>query len=96
MSKENKTVALYEQELKDLPKVGDNVKGIVIANERNRLYIDLGAIGTGLIFGREYLIIKDLIKDIVPGTEITAKVLDLEGEDGYIELSLKEAKEAEV
>ncbi len=96
MTEENKSNSLYEKELKKLPAVGENIEGTVIANERNRLYVDLAPFGTGLIFGREYLIIKDLIKDIIPGVKITAKVLDPEGEDGYIELSLKEAKEAEV
>ncbi len=90
------TETIYEKNYKSMPKIGDNVEGVVIANERNRLYIDLAPFGTGIIFGREYLIIKDLIKDMVPGVRITAKVIDTEGEDGYIELSLKEAKEAEV
>ena len=79
-----------------LPQVGENVEGVVLRNERNTLYIDLAPFGTGIIFGREYLIIKDLVKDILPGTSVTAKVLATEGENGYIELSLKEAKEAEV
>ena len=80
----------------DMPKVGDNVEGVVIGNERNTLYVDLSPFGTGIIFGKEYLIIKDLIRNIPIGGKITAKVLELEGENGYIELSLKEAKEAEV
>ncbi|PID83551.1 30S ribosomal protein S1 [Candidatus Campbellbacteria bacterium] len=86
----------FGQEIKDLPKVGENIEGTVISNERNTLYVDLKPYGTGIIFGREYLIIKDIIKDIVPGVSVTAKVVDLEGENGYIELSLKEAKEMEV
>lgn len=86
---------LVEDNLQILPKVGDDIKGKVLANERNSLYIDLSPFGTGLIFGREYLIVKDLIKNTTPGVEITAKILDLEGENGYIELSLKEAKAAE-
>ncbi len=82
--------------IKELPKVGDNIEGTVILNEKNILYVDLGDVGTGIIFGREYLIIKDLIKKIQPGVKITSRILDLEGENGYIELSLKEAKAAEV
>ncbi len=86
---------LIDNETRILPNIGDNIKGKVLANERNALYIDLSPFGTGIIFGREYLIVKDLIRNIVSGTEITAKILDLEGEKGYIELSLKEAKSAE-
>jgi len=80
----------------ELPKIGDNIDGTVLANERNTLYIDLSPLGTGIIFGREYLVIKDLIKNLPIGGEVTAKIIDLEGENGYIELSLKEAKQAEV
>ena len=82
--------------MKSLPVVGENIEGVVIRNERNTLYVDLAPFGTGIIFGREYLIIKDLVKDIIPGTTVTAKIIETEGENGYIELSLKEAKEAEV
>jgi len=91
----NKLDVLLEQD-KDFPKVGDNVEGRVIKDERNTLYVDLGRLGTGIIFGREYFVIKDLIRNIPVGGEITAKIVDLEGENGYIELSLKEAKQAEV
>jgi len=80
----------------ELPKIGDNIEGKVIGNDRNTLYVDLSPLGTGIIFGREYLVIKDIIKNLPLGSEVTAKILDLEGENGYIELSLKEAKQAEV
>lgn len=93
---EEKSNPLYGDTMKNLPEVGENIEGVVIRNERNTLYIDLAPFGTGIIFGREYLIIKDLVKDILPGTQVTAKVVETEGENGYIELSLKEAKEAEV
>lgn len=96
MTEEINKNEIFGGELKDLPKVGENVEGKVISNERNTLYVDLKPYGTGIIFGREYLIIKDIIKDIVPGVSVTAKVVSLEGENGYIELSLKEAKEMEV
>lgn len=84
-----------EEQLEIMPKIGDNIKGKVLSNERNTLYIDLSPFGTGIIFGKEYLVVKDLIRNIIPGVEITAKVTDLEGEKGYIELSLREAKSAE-
>ena len=61
---ENKNNSLYGEKMKNLPEVGQNVEGVVIRNERNTLYIDLAPFGTGIIFGREYLIIKDLVKDI--------------------------------
>jgi len=82
--------------VQELPKVGDDVEGVVLRDERNTLYVDLAPFGTGIIFGREYLVIKDIIKNLPIGSKVTARVLDLEGENGYIELSLKEAKQAEI
>ncbi len=70
------------------------VEGRVIAKDKLALYIDIAPFGTGLIFGREYLNARDVIKKISVGDLVTAKIVDPEGENGYIELSLKEAKQA--
>ncbi|MEK7184559.1 MAG: S1 RNA-binding domain-containing protein, partial [Patescibacteria group bacterium] len=75
------------------PIVGDLVEGPVINIEKSAVYIDL-AIGTGIIFGREYLTARDIIKKINIGDVIAAKVVDTNNKEGYIELSLKEARQA--
>ena len=46
------------------PKPGDIVEGSVIALDRARLYIDLPPFGTGVIFGREYMNAREVIKRI--------------------------------
>lgn len=76
------------------PQLEDLVEGPVIAVDKAAIYIDLAPFGTGIIFGREYIAAKDLIKKTNIGDVIKAKVVDIENEDGYIELSLKEAKQA--
>ena len=76
------------------PEKGSLVEGRVIAKGKLTLYIDIPPFGTGLIFGREYLNARDVIKKVNIGDSVTAKVVETEGEDGYIELSLKEAKQA--
>lgn len=76
------------------PEEGALVEGKVIAKGKKSLYIDLPPFGTGIIFGREYLNAKDIIKKVSIGDMVTAKVIETEGEDGYVELSLKEAKQA--
>ncbi len=76
------------------PIIGALVEGKVIAKGKLSLYVDLPPFGTGLIFGREYLNARDIIKKINIGDTVTAKVIETEGEDGYVELSLKEAKQA--
>lgn len=76
------------------PEVGSLVEGRVLAKGKLTLYIDLPPFGTGLIFGREYLNARDVIKKVNIGDSVTAKVVEIDGENGYIELSLKEAKQA--
>ena len=76
------------------PEVGDIVEGAVIAAGRGAVYIDLAPFGTGVIYGREYISARDVLRNASVGDTITAKVVERENEDGYIELSLKEARQA--
>ncbi len=78
------------------PKSGDLVEGTIIELVRGRLYVDLPPFGTGIIYGREYLNAADVLRKSNPGDLITAKVVDPSGLDGYIELSLKEARQAAI
>jgi small subunit ribosomal protein S1 len=78
------------------PANGDLVEGTVIALVRGRLYVDLPPFGTGIIYGREYLNAADILRKANPGDTISAKVVDPSGLDGYIELSLKEARQAAI
>lgn len=79
-----------------LPKPGELVEGTIIALERGRLYVELPPWGTGIIYGREYLNAADVLRKANPGDQITAKVVDSSGIEGYIELSLKEARQAAI
>lgn len=76
------------------PKEGDIVEGTVTAIGRARVYIDVAPFGTGLIYGREYMNARDILRKVAPGDTIASKVVAAENEDGYIELSLKEARQA--
>lgn len=75
-------------------KQDDLVEGPVVAINKSYVYIDLAPFGTGLIFGAEYMNARDVIRKINIGDVIKAKIVDRENKDGYIELSLKEAKQA--
>lgn len=82
---------------KGMPNIGELIEGTVLGHGKLTLYVDLGILGTGIIFGREYLNARDVIKKIAPGDKITAKIVGLEEEEtGYIELSLKEARQAAI
>lgn len=76
------------------PSVGDVVEGDVIGVEKSCVYINLHPYGTGIIFGKEFISARDIIKKINIGDKVAAKVVDAGNKDGYIELSLKEARQA--
>jgi ribosomal protein S1 len=78
------------------PAAGDTVEGTIIELVRGKLYVDLPPFGTGIIYGREYLNAADVLRKSNPGDLITAKVVDPSGLEGYIELSLKEARQAAI
>lgn len=78
------------------PKNGDLVEGTIVAIIRGRIFVDLPPFGTGLIYGREYLNAADVLRKANVGDTITAKVVDPAGREGYIELSLKEARQAAI
>ena len=75
-------------------KEDDIVDGIVIAITPTSVYVDLGPVGTGIIYGVEYINARDLIKKTNIGDTITAKIILREDKNGYIDLSLREAKHA--
>jgi len=84
----------YITQTPSAPKDGDIVSGFVSAIGRARVYVDIASIGTGLIYGREYMNARDILRKVNIGDSIDAKVVTSENEDGYIELSLKEARQA--
>ncbi len=73
---------------------GQIIDGVVSAIGRARVYIDIAPFGTGLIYGREYMNARDILRKVSVGDSIASKVVEPENEDGYIELSLKEARQA--
>ncbi|MBI5456186.1 S1 RNA-binding domain-containing protein [Candidatus Kaiserbacteria bacterium] len=76
------------------PAIDDVVEGPVIAVGRARVFVDLHPFGTGIIYGREYLSAREALKNVHIGDTITAKVVGTDNTEGYIELSLREARQA--
>jgi len=90
-------VVLMDQMLNDIPtppENGDLIEGPVISIEKSAVYIDLPPFGTGIIYGREYITARDMVRKLHVGDSVSAKVVDTKNVDGYIELSLKEARQA--
>ncbi|MBI2582812.1 S1 RNA-binding domain-containing protein, partial [Candidatus Azambacteria bacterium] len=86
------TELLHEKpQLASPPKLGDIVEGLVLEVKANTLYLDLGAWGTGIVYGKEFQDAASSIRASKPGDAITGKVVDPENTEGYVELSLREA-----
>ena len=93
MSEETTLRSIIEASLPG-PEIESLIEGPVINIKKSSVYIDLAPFGTGIIYGREFINARDIIKKINVGDLIKAKVVDTKNEEGYIELSLKEAKQA--
>src|SRR3989344_5609555 len=74
--------------------IDDVVEGPVVAVGRARVFIDLPPYGTGIIYGREYLSAREALKNVNIGDTVTAKVVGMDNAEGYVELSLREARQA--
>lgn len=73
------------------PKTGELISGTVLSRRGPFVYVDLGPYGTGVVYGREFYNARDIIKTLETGDAVTAKVIEVENEDGYTELSFCEA-----
>ncbi len=76
----------------DLPKVGQVLTGEIISISKNSVLIDLGALGTGIVYPGEFYDNPNLQKALKAGQQVPAVLLDLENDEGYRELSLKQAQ----
>jgi small subunit ribosomal protein S1 len=84
-----------EEEQQSPLQIGGTIEGVVVARDRSTLFIDLGLYGTGIIYGKEFYLAKNVIKALQEGDKVIAKIVELENDEGYRELSLKDAtKEA--
>ncbi len=76
------------------PSIDALVEGEVISIGKASVFVDITPYGTGIIYGREFINARDIIRKINVGDIVKAKIVDASNENGYIELSLKEAKQA--
>lgn len=74
-------------------KIGEIIEGKIIGSGRAALFLDLGILGAGIIFGREFYASKNKLKDTKIGDKVFAKIVDLENEQGFLELSLSQASD---
>ncbi|MBU6415262.1 S1 RNA-binding domain-containing protein, partial [Patescibacteria group bacterium] len=85
------TLLKQRSDLASLPKLGDIVEGAIIEKKGSKVFVDLGPWGSGIIYGREFYEAQDILKNLKEGDAIAAKIVDVDNDEGYIELSMKEA-----
>lgn len=87
----SKMALLLEQE-KDaikIPQVGDLVEGVVIAIGKNEIHLDINNLTTGVVRGKEIWDESGELNNIKVGDQVAATVIELENENGLIELSFR-------
>lgn len=92
-----KNDSAFAQVMKSAPdlfgflKEGDLVEAKLLKRTPKAVYFDLGKFGTGVVYRSEILNAKESLKHLKIGDLISAKVLVVDNEDNYVELSLTEA-----
>lgn len=87
------TKAKFEDLLQDyfaaLPKKGDMVKGTVISVDKGAIRLDIGGLITGVVRSQELFSESSEYEELKVGDEIEATVIELENENGEMELSFR-------
>lgn len=79
------------ESLAEVPGIGEIVNGAILEKANNSMYVDLGSLGVGVIYGQELFDDLDSYKNAKIGDTIQATIQELDNEDGYVELSLRSA-----
>lgn len=74
-------------------KEGDLVEVKLLQKNPKAAFFDIEKFGTGIVYGRELINAKDILRDLKKGDTVSAKIAELENEDGFIELSLVNAQD---
>lgn len=82
-----------EEEILRLKREKEIIEGEIIKKENKIFLFDLGILGIGRIYGSEYLKHRDLLDKKKVGDKVFVKIINLDDEDGYVDLTLVEPKE---
>lgn len=72
-------------------KAGQIIEGKITEMSKKNIFIDFGPLGMGIILGKEIKENPSLIKELKINSRVNCLVLEPENENGYIEVSLREA-----
>ncbi len=82
---------LLAENLLNFPKVGDIVKGKVISVDKGEVRIDVEGLTTAIVRAQEMFTESQEYANLKPGEEVEGTVIDLENENGEMELSFRVA-----
>jgi len=77
-------------------KIGDTVPGKILSVGKNEVYVDVEPYGIGVVRGRELYDDEATLSSLKPGDEVYASVVEVENNDGNIELSFRQAGQERV
>jgi len=83
------TELLEEKSFLSVPKVGDIVKGAIVAITKNEVKIDIPGFRTGVVRGPELKDESGMYESLKVGDEVEATVIGAENENGDLELSFR-------
>lgn len=81
--------AMEEGAYLKIPKIGDVVKGKIISSSRREVRVDIEGFTAGVIRGRELFAESAEYDSLKPGDDVEATVIELENENGEMELSFR-------
>ncbi|MEK7516397.1 MAG: S1 RNA-binding domain-containing protein [Patescibacteria group bacterium] len=82
---------LADRQYLTIPKSGDLVKGRIIFIDRHEIRLDIPGYRAGVVRGREIIDESHELEKLRAGDDVEATVLDLENENGDMELSFRSA-----
>lgn len=90
---EQNLASLIKTEISSLAlmRVGDLVEGTVLEKGSRMITVDLGANGTGVIYRTEIQNAREIVRGLLPGSKVNGKIIDVDNDEGLIELSLSHA-----
>src|SRR3989338_412626 len=81
--------AMEEGAYLKIPKIGDVVKGKVVSASRREVRVDIDGFTAGVIRGRELFAESAEYDSLKEGSDVEATVIELENENGEMELSFR-------
>lgn len=75
----------------NFPKIGDIIKGRILSVDKGEIRIDIENLTTAIVRGKEMFSESSEYANLKPGDEVEGTVIDLENENGEMELSFRTA-----